>query len=186
MGLISYGWWSYNCSTERYRQILKYRITKICEPWYGTYVLCTICTIIYLGCIPGHTCKNFHHSILILKFYIQLGNRIRILCAGRGTNALMKLKCHPYARSWLILEGPDNSSWWRHQMKTFSALLALYAGNSSVTGEIPSHRPVTRSFYGFFICALNKPWCKQSWGWWFEAPSRSLWRHFNVNCVCIR
>ena len=22
-------------------------------------------------------------------------------------------------------------------------------------------------------------WVKQSWGWWFETPSRSLWRHFN-------
>ena len=28
-------------------------------------------------------------------------------------------------------------SLWRHQMETFSALLALYAGNSSVTGEFP-------------------------------------------------
>ena len=31
-------------------------------------------------------------------------------------------------------------------MKTFSALLALCAGNSPVTGEFPSQRPVTRSF----------------------------------------
>ena len=31
-----------------------------------------------------------------------------------------------------------------------SALLALYAGNSPVTGEFPSQRPVTRSFDVFF------------------------------------
>ena len=31
-------------------------------------------------------------------------------------------------------------------METFSALLALYEGNSPVTGEFPSHRPVTQSF----------------------------------------
>ena len=37
-------------------------------------------------------------------------------------------------------------SWWRHQMETFSALLAICAGNSPVTGEFPSQRPVTRSF----------------------------------------
>ena len=30
------------------------------------------------------------------------------------------------------------------------------------------------------ICALNKQLSKQSWGWWFEMPSRSLWRHCNV------
>ena len=29
------------------------------------------------------------------------------------------------------------------------------------------------------ICALIKPFSKQSWGWWFETPSRSLWRHCN-------
>ena len=32
--------------------------------------------------------------------------------------------------------------WWRHQMGTFSAILALCAGNSSVTGEFPSQRLV--------------------------------------------
>ena len=41
-------------------------------------------------------------------------------------------------------------SWWRHQMETFSALLALCAGNSPVTGEFPSQRPVTRSFDIFY------------------------------------
>ena len=29
------------------------------------------------------------------------------------------------------------------------------------------------------ICALNKRMRKQSWDWWFETPSRSLWRHCN-------
>ena len=29
------------------------------------------------------------------------------------------------------------------------------------------------------ICALNKRLSKQSWGWWFETPSCSLWRHCN-------
>ena len=31
--------------------------------------------------------------------------------------------------------------WWRHQMETFSALLALFAGNSPVPGEFPAQRP---------------------------------------------
>ena len=26
---------------------------------------------------------------------------------------------------------------------------------------------------------LNKPWSKQSWGWWFETPKHPLWRHCN-------
>ena len=41
-------------------------------------------------------------------------------------------------------------TWWRHQMETFSALLAFCAGNSPVTGKFPSQRPVTQSFDVFF------------------------------------
>ena len=66
-------------------------------------------------------------------------------------------------------------AWWRYQMETFSALLALCAGNSPVTGEFPAQRPVTRSFNVFFDLRLNKRLSKQSWGWWFETPSRPLW-----------
>ena len=61
----------------------------------------------------------------------------------------------------------------------FTALLALCEGNSPVTGEFPSQRPVTRSFDAFFDLCLNKRLSKQSWGCWFETPSRSLWRHCN-------
>ena len=50
------------------------------------------------------------------------------------------------------------SSWWRHQMETFSALLALYVGNSPVTREFPSQRPVTRSLMFSLICAWTNAW----------------------------
>ena len=74
-------------------------------------------------------------------------------------------------------------SWWRHQMETFSALLALCARNSPVTGEFPPQKPVTRSFDVFFDLRLNQRLSKQSWGWWFETPSRLLWRHCNAPAV---
>ena len=62
--------------------------------------------------------------------------------------------------------------WWRHQMETFSALLALCAANTQM--------PVMRSFDVFFDLRPNKRVSKQSWGWKFETPSRSLWRHCNA------
>ena len=71
-------------------------------------------------------------------------------------------------------------SWWRHRMEIFSALLAICAGNSPVTGEFPTQRPVTRSFDVYFDLRPNKQLSKQSWGWWFETPSRQLWRHCNA------
>ena len=69
-------------------------------------------------------------------------------------------------------------------MEAFSALLALSVGNSPVTGEFPSQRPVTRSFHVFFNLRLNKRLSKQSRRWSFEKQSRSLWRHFNVLLCC--
>ena len=68
-------------------------------------------------------------------------------------------------------------SWWRHQMETFSTLLAICAGNSPVPGEFPSQRPVTRSCDDFFDLRLDQRLSKQSWGWWFETLSCPLWRH---------
>ena len=66
---------------------------------------------------------------------------------------------------------------WLHQMETFSKLLALCAGNSPVTSEFPSQRPVMWSFDVSFDLHLNKRLSKQSWGWWFEMPSCSFWHH---------
>ena len=85
-------------------------------------------------------------------------------------------------RTWVFI---ILTPWWRHQVETFSAILALCAGNSPVTGEFPSQSPVTRYFDVFFHLCLNKRLSRQSWGWWFDTPSRVLWRHCNVSVVCI-
>ena len=69
-----------------------------------------------------------------------------------------------------------HSWWWRHQMEPISALLAICAGNSPVTSEFPAQSPVTRNFDVFYV-RLNTRLHKQWWGWWFETPSRTSWRH---------
>ena len=53
-------------------------------------------------------------------------------------------------------------TWWSHQMEIFFALLVLCVGNSPVTGEIPSQRPLMRTFDVFFDLCLNKRLSKQS------------------------
>ena len=73
----------------------------------------------------------------------------------------------------------EGMTWWRHQMESFSALLAICAGNSPVPGEFPTQRPVTRSFDVFFDLHPNKRLNKHWWGWWFETPSCPLWRHYS-------
>ena len=78
----------------------------------------------------------------------------------------------------------NSFSWWRHQMETFSALLAFCAGNSPVTGEFPSQRPLTQSFDVFFlICAWINDWVNNR-----EAGDLKHHRaHYDVNvmsCTC--
>ena len=81
--------------------------------------------------------------------------------------------CYSADKSIEQHDGP----WWRHQMETISALLAICAGKSSVPGEFPAQRPVTRSFDVFFHLRLNERLTKQLWGWWFETPSCPSWCH---------
>ena len=129
-----------------------------------------------------------------LRLTWKLGKSFLRLCKVCHTNSLFHMpRCehhdHRLRRIWRWLTysrvGPELghhsaiSAWWRYQMETFSALLAICAGNSPVTGEFPAQRPVTRSFDIFFDLRLNKRLRKQSWGCWFETLSRPLWRHFN-------
>ena len=100
---------------------------------------------------------------------ISIANAMEILhsCTGPSTWCCIQHgngECRPW-------------TWWRHQMETFSALLTFCAGNSLVTDEFPSQRPVTQSFDVFFDLHLDKQLSKQLWGWWFETPSCPLWHH---------
>ena len=72
-------------------------------------------------------------------------------------------------------------TWWRHQMETFSVLLALCEGNSPIISEFPSQRPM--SFDVFFDLHLNKCLSNQSRCRWFEMPSHPLWHHCNDNTL---
>ena len=65
-------------------------------------------------------------------------------------------------------------------IETFSALLTLCAGNSPVTGELPTQRPVTRSFDVVYDLRLNQLLSKQWRCRWFETPTCPLWRHCNA------
>ena len=72
----------------------------------------------------------------------------------------------------------NKRTWWCHQMETFSALLALCAGNSPVTGGFPAQRLVTLSFDVFFDLCLNKRWVNNPEAG-VRLPSCSLWCHCN-------
>ena len=61
----------------------------------------------------------------------------------------------------------------------------IFRVTGPLCGEFTGHRWISLTkasdaeLWCSLICALNKRLSKQSWGWWFETPSCSLWRHCN-------
>ena len=125
--------------------------------------------------LTRYTQYTFDTNCRINQFYETTYDLPREGFGNRCTQTVL-LKS-PYG--YLTSQTTNHLSWWRHQMETFSALLAICAGNSPVSCEFPAQRPVTRSFDVFFDLCLNKRLSKQSWGWWLETLSCSLWRQSN-------
>ena len=83
-------------------------------------------------------------------------------------------------RLWHVYEGVDNLHddviKWRHFPRYWPFVRWIH--RSPVNSP---HKGQWRGALMFsLICALNKRLSKQSWGWWFQTPSCSLWRHCNV------
>ena len=95
-----------------------------------------------------------------------------MLCPGWRTNSWSNV----FLLAWV---SRNLGTWWRHQMETFSALLAICAGNSLVSGEFPTQRPVTQSFDVVFDLRLNKRLSKHWQGWWYNRHRA----HYDVNVM---
>ena len=65
-------------------------------------------------------------------------------------------ECNPIP-SWQ-LDTLALPTWWRHQMETCSALLALCAGNSRVTGELPLQSQWCKDLMFYLIWAWTNGW----------------------------
>ena len=84
----------------------------------------------------------------INAFWIQLCYHLLLLCVVSVNKVLLGRadKLNNCVCGVII----NHAAWRRHQMETFSALLALCEGNWPVTSEFPAQRSVTRSFDIFF------------------------------------
>ena len=126
---------------------------------------------------------NVEHSFHLEAIRVdwKAGGYVRsLLISDTRWLSTVKLCSSPSQRTWQYTY-IFIWSWWRHQMKTFSVLLALCAENSPVNGELPSQTPMTRSFYALLDLRLNKRLSKQWRSRWFDTPSRLLWRHCDAS-----
>ena len=83
--------------------------------------------------------------------------------SSHGIKLVLMEHSVPNAKGVNIFQGyfflEFGESWWHHQMETFSALLAICAGNSPVSGEFPPHKG---QWHGALMFSLICTWIN---GW---------------------
>ena len=152
------------------------------------------------GDVRSHCVSSHGLNIVLSDYSIGLYSLIaRFMGPAWGPSGADRTQVGPMLPPWTLLSGLLLQSdavaclltsaaftWKRrcHCMMTSSngnlfRVTGHLCGEFTGPGEFPAQRPVTRSFDVFFDLDLNKRLSKQSWGWWFETPSWSLWRHCN-------
>ena len=73
----------------------------------------------------------------------------------------------------------DCSKWWRHQMETFFALLAICSGNSPITGEFPAQS----RWCGALMFSLIGTWINGRVNNRKAGDLRRHWAHYGVTVM---
>ena len=83
---------------------------------------------------------------------------------------------------WGYLPSHDDVIKWKHFPRHWPFVRGIHWSPVNYT-----HKGQGRGALMFSsICHLNKRLSKQSWGWWCEMPSRSLWHRYNVHLKCSK
>ena len=136
----------------------------------------------------GWLCKRSVDWRRLVKCYLE-----NVLDNDFNWRVFISCRCWIYV--WIVCKHrTDQIAWLRHNRRTGYLHDCVIKWNIfRVTGplceELTGHRspvnyPHKGQWRGVSIfslnCALTNRFSKQSWCWWFETPSRSLWRHCNV------
>ena len=109
-----------------------------------------------------HITLNIHMVDLYGSISLLSAKWLYIRPIGHLNKNCIRLSFCRCCCSQLLVECIHNDSWCRHQLVTFSALLAFCEGKPPLTGGFPSQRPVARSFGIFFDLRLKKRFSNQS------------------------
>ena len=135
----------------------------------------------------------------VLWFKIYSTNHNKILYTSRQCHYCDMCKTLLWSVEYVINKSITNFHWlsnsievllvgWAAGIQIVLYLTPWWSWNGNIfhvtgplCGEFTGHRwLVTRRSDVFFDLCLNKCLSKQSWGWWFEMPSPSLWHYCNV------
>ena len=135
--------------------------------WFDVTALFYFVTCLIICAINTHGVRPF--PVNISKDIVTRAIRIFVVGA-RGIQTLVDQDLQ-----FLVMMTSSNGNIFR----ATGTLCEEFTGHR----EFPPQRPVTRSFDVFFDQRLNKRLSKQLRSRWFKTPSRSLWRHCNVNSM---
>ena len=109
----------------------------------------------------------------LLMFWFKVKTRIEYFpdCSSTGNGLIIYANERRHYNITSSLIGRAQTQITSSNGNTFRVTDPL-CGEFTGPGECPAQRPVTRSFHVFVDLCLNKRLSKQSWGWWFETPSR--------------
>ena len=175
---------SHKVGQNRYCEIFMSTLIGWCEYIFAEIMISAINNkLLYLVCIIHLHCEPKH--IYGLESVVAM--ELRLSCTNPSICCLHLAALAIYNNYWLWHVQPNNPHAWLSSLQFVTLLTWKHfprywplRRNSPVPGEFPAQRPVTRSFDVFFDLGLNKRLRKQSWGWWFETPSRPLRRHCNA------
>ena len=100
---------------------------------------------------------NMPITVVWMRNFVDNVLRLWISKFITGTWSMCKVLCNASIGYFSSLR-QQYLTWWRHQMETFSALLALCAGNSPVTGEFPSQGQWRGALMFSLICTWIYGW----------------------------
>ena len=137
------------------------------------------------NCICQNTQKKLRYIIHYVKPTAQMdqhaGGKWLIHICKRGVPDLVKLQSREYYQSLLKYNNDLKKKWhddvikWKHFPRYWPFVRGIHRSTVNSPHKGQWHGALVFSF----DLGLNERLSRQSWGWWFETQSCSLWRHSN-------
>ena len=100
---------------------------------------------------------------MVNSFYVNIKNRFII---------------SHLPNTWLVFSYHDDVIKWKHFPRYWPFVRGIHRSR-----WIPRTKASDAELWCFLWSTLNNRLSEQPWGWWFETPLWSLWRHCNVWCT---
>ena len=141
--------------------------------------------------VRPHRIYKQYVSLLIVLVYIYIYVPLNLWYKLHLSRHCWSLRCSwsiacQWCSNYIFIHDLTPGGWfnvhddvikWKNFLRYWPFVLGIYQW-------IPLTKDSDAELWCFFDLRriLNKLFSKQSWGWWFETPSRSLWPHCNERC----